>query len=80
MMKIKYYTKYACPLCDEGLSILRHFPEIDINIVDVEEDVEKYQAYMLRIPVISFDEGKKELGWPFDENDIEEIVSSFRHN
>ncbi len=74
-MKIDYYTKYACPLCDEGLSILRYFPEIEINIIDVEEDVEKFQSYLLRIPVISYDDGEKELGWPFTYEDIREIVS-----
>ncbi len=77
-MQINYYTKYGCSLCDEGLSILRRFPEIDVNIVDVEDDVEKYHSYLLRIPVISYDNGEKELGWPFDENDIETIVSGFK--
>jgi hypothetical protein len=77
-MKIDYYTKYGCPLCDEGLSILRHFPEIDINIIDVEEDVAKYQSYLLRIPVISYDDGSKELGWPFAEEDIRKIVLSVK--
>jgi len=75
-MRIDYYTKYGCSLCDEGLLILRSFPEIDVNIIDVEEDVEKYQSYLLRIPVISYDNGGKELGWPFDERDVEKIVSS----
>lgn len=75
-MKVDYYTKYGCHLCDEGLSILRHFPEIEINIIDVEEDMTKYQSYLLRIPVISFDDGEKELGWPFAEEDIRGIVSS----
>lgn len=77
-MKVDYYTKYGCHLCDEGLSILRHFPEIDINFIDVEEDVAKYQSYLLRIPVISFEEGEKELGWPFDRDDISKIVSSVK--
>ncbi len=77
-MKVDYYTKYGCPLCDDGLSILRRFPEIDVNIVDVEEDVEKYHSYLLRIPVISYAGGEKELGWPFDEKDIKRIVSSFK--
>ena len=74
-MKINYYTKYSCPLCDEGLAIIRRFPEIEVVIVDIEEDIEKYQSYLLRIPVISYDNGKKELGWPFDEEDIGGIVS-----
>ncbi|MCK5360795.1 MAG: glutaredoxin family protein [Gammaproteobacteria bacterium] len=74
MIKVDYYTKYDCSLCDEGVSILRKFPDIDVNIIDVEDDIEKYQSYLLRIPVISYDNGKIELGWPFGEKDIQEIV------
>jgi hypothetical protein len=77
-MQIDYYTKYGCSLCDEGLSILRRFPEIDIRIVDVEEDIEKYHSYLLRIPVITYDNGNKEIAWPFDEEDIGKIVSSVK--
>jgi hypothetical protein len=44
----------------------------------VEDDIEKYHSYLLRIPVISYDDGAKELGWPFDESDIQKIVSGFR--
>lgn len=77
-MKINYYTKYGCSLCDEGLSILRQFPEIEVNIVDVEEDVVKFEPYLLRIPVISYNDGEKELGWPFDEDDIRGVVLSLQ--
>lgn len=77
-MQINYYTKYGCCLCDEGMAILCEFPEIDVNIIDVEDDLEKYQSYLLRIPVISYDNGAKELGWPFDETDIEKILSSVK--
>ena len=77
-MQIDYYTKYGCSLCDEGLSILRRFPEIDLRIVDVEEDIEKYHSYLLRIPVITYDNGNKEIAWPFDEEDIGKIVSSVK--
>lgn len=75
-MQIDYYTKYGCSLCDEGLSILRGFPEIDVRIVDVEEDIEKYHDYLLRIPVISYDNGNKELAWPFSHDDIRGILLS----
>ena len=75
-MQVNYYTKYGCSLCDEGLSILRGFPEIDIRIVDIEADIEKYRNYMLRIPVISYDDGNKELAWPFTDEDIRGILSS----
>lgn len=72
-MRINYYTKYGCTLCDEGLSILRSFADIEVNIVDVEEDVEKYHKYLLRIPVISYKNGTKELAWPFDKDDLARI-------
>jgi hypothetical protein len=75
-MQIDYYTKYGCSLCDEGLSILRGFAEIDVRIVDVEEDIEKYHDYLLRIPVISYDNGDKELAWPFNYEDIRRILLS----
>lgn len=79
MIKVDYYTKYGCSLCDEGLLILRSFPEIDVNIIDVEDDIEKYHSYLLRIPVISYDDGEKELGWPFGEKEIKEIVLSIKY-
>jgi hypothetical protein len=75
-MHVNYYTKYGCSLCDEGLAILRKFSEIKVNIVDVEDDTEKYHSYLLRIPVISYDDGKKELSWPFGENDVQKLISS----
>ena len=75
-MTIDYYTKYSCPLCDEGLSMLRSYTDIEVNIVDVEEDVEKYHDYLLRIPVISYENGTKELSWPFDEDDLAKIFSA----
>mgnify|MGYP001580410387 FL=1 len=74
-MKVNYYTKYGCCLCDEGLALLRKFTNIDIRIIDVENDVDKYGSYLNRIPVISADNGKKELAWPFDEEDIRKLLS-----
>lgn len=73
-MKVTYYTKYGCCLCDEGLSLLRRFTDIDIRIIDVESDVDKFESYLLRIPVISCRDGKKELAWPFDEEDIRKLL------
>lgn len=74
-MKVNYYTKYGCCLCDEGLALLRRFADIDIRIIDVENDVDKYEPYLHRIPVISAENGKQELAWPFDEEDIRKLVA-----
>ena len=55
--------------------MLRSFSDIVVNIVDVEQDVEKYHDYLLRIPVISYDNGTKEIAWPFDRDDLAKIFS-----
>lgn len=78
-MLINYYTKYGCALCDTGLSMLRNFTDIEINIVDVEENVERYHDYLLRIPVITYDNGAKELAWPFNEDDLAKMASDVKN-
>jgi hypothetical protein len=75
-VKINYYTKYGCHLCDEGLSILRNFPKLEITIIDIEENEEKFKPYLLRIPVISSEDGNTELGWPFTHEDVAEVFFS----
>ena len=74
-MKVNYYTKYGCCLCEECLALLRRFADIDIRIIDVDNDVDKYEPYRHRIPVISAENGKQELAWPFDEEDIRKLVA-----
>jgi hypothetical protein len=56
--------------------MLRRYSDIEVNIVDVEQDVEKYHDYLLRIPVISYENGTKELAWPFDRDDLAKIFSA----
>ena len=73
-MKVIYYTKYGCSLCDEGLHLLRNFPALDIRIVDVEDDLVKYQSYLTRIPVITTEDGSKELSWPFTAEEIRKFI------
>ena len=40
MMEVKFYSKKDCPLCTEGLHVLRIVQEdvpFSINIIDIEE-------------------------------------------
>lgn len=55
MMEVKFYSKHDCPLCTEGLHVLKIVQEdvpFSINIVDIEEDDEAHERYMLMIPVV----------------------------
>lgn len=69
-MKVVYYTKYGCSLCDEGLELLRQFADLEITIIDVEDDIIEYQSYLTRIPVLAREDGSGELSWPFTAEDI----------
>jgi len=73
-MKVRYYTKVGCPLCDEGLAILCTFSGLDIEHIDIEEDEQVYGNYAWKIPVIARTDNASELGWPFDSKDVEAFL------
>ncbi|MBU9722225.1 glutaredoxin family protein [Bacillus alkalicola] len=59
-MKLYFYTKEGCPLCDKGLEILKMFKE-DFSIEIVERDIYTNDAwleeYQIRIPVVEDEKG-----------------------
>lgn len=57
-MKVKFYSRPNCSLCHEGLSVLKLVQEdvhFEIDIVNIEEDDEIHEKYMLMIPVVEKD-------------------------
>lgn len=57
MKKVQYYSRKNCSLCDEGLLILKLIQEdveMDIQIIDIEQDDELHEKYMLMIPVVVY--------------------------
>lgn len=57
-MKIYFYSKPDCPLCDEGLSVLKLVQEdveFDFEIINIEDDDKIHEKYMLMIPVVERD-------------------------
>lgn len=73
-MKVRYYTKDGCPLCDEGLAILCTFSGLDIEHIDIEMDEKAFDEYAWRIPVIVRADNNLELGWPFNNTDVEDFL------
>jgi hypothetical protein len=60
-MKIFFYTKENCSLCDEALEkvhMLREEKELEVEIRDIHENEEWLQEYHLRIPVITDADGQ----------------------
>ncbi len=54
-MEVKFYSKPYCELCTEGLMLLKIVLEdvpLSLNIINIEEDDEAHERYMLMIPVV----------------------------
>ncbi len=52
MRKITFYTRSECHLCHEAkAAIMRHFPDLIIDEVDVDRDPELKRLYGEEVPV-----------------------------
>ena len=54
-MEVKFYSKPNCELCTEGLTLLNIVLEdvpFSLNMINIEEDDEAHERYMLMIPVV----------------------------
>lgn len=57
-MIVKFFSRANCPLCVEGLQTLKLVQEdlpFDIDIVDIEQDDDIHEKYMLMITVVEKD-------------------------
>ncbi|MEG0259491.1 MAG: glutaredoxin family protein [Lysinibacillus sp.] len=54
-MDVKFYSRPNCDLCEEGLRILKLVQEdsvFTIEIINIEDNDELHEKYMLMIPVV----------------------------
>lgn len=57
-MRVIFYSRPNCSLCQEGLQLLKLVQEdcdFEINIVNIEEEDVLHEKYMLMIPVVELD-------------------------
>lgn len=57
-MKVRFFGRPNCCLCEEGLSILKLVQEeanFEMEVINIEEDDEIHEKYMLMIPVVERD-------------------------
>ena len=75
---LNLYSTTNCHLCEQAeSSLLRIQPNHDFNykIIEITEDVECYEKYQLKIPVLKRMDTGEEIIWPFDEKDIKLLLS-----
>lgn len=54
-MKVIFYTKEKCPLCDKGLLVLEEIKKeipLEITSVDIYQDDHLLEKYQIMIPVV----------------------------
>lgn len=57
-MKIKFYTKENCPLCDKGMLVLMKINKdmpFTIESIDIYKDEVLLEKYQIMIPVVEVD-------------------------
>jgi len=63
-----------CPLCKKAKDKLNSIEDLFFEEVDIYKTREYHEKYWDKIPVLLYDD--KELFWPFDENQIVNLLSS----
>jgi hypothetical protein len=71
MINFILFGTSGCHLCDEAEFILAEFKHLGIETVDIAEHEEWQEKYAIRIPVLYHPETKRELGWPFSQQQVQ---------
>jgi hypothetical protein len=84
MMRLLLFGTYGCHLCEQAREIIQdclsdRFDQW-VEPIDIAE-IEQWQAqFAIRIPVLYHPESQKELGWPFDQTQVEEFIIELSHD
>jgi len=74
--RLIFYTTVGCHLCEHAALVLQEFaaqsaaPQFEIDEVDISTDENLVELYGIRIPVVKNSASEKEVGWPFDAEDL----------
>ena len=72
-LPILYHTD-GCHLCEQAMALLTQC-QVDYQLVDIVFDQKLVDAFGIRIPVLENEQGQH-LDWPFDQQQIQQFLSS----
>jgi glutaredoxin len=78
MMELVLYTTEGCHLCEDAHELLLSVADrqpLQLQLQEIGDDDELVARYGIRIPVVLFPDGS-ELGWPFTEEQLEQVILS----
>jgi hypothetical protein len=78
MMELVLYTTEGCHLCEDAHELLLSVADrqpLQLQLQEIGDDDDLVARYGIRIPVVLFPDGS-ELGWPFTEEQLEQVILS----
>ncbi len=79
MKTLFLYTTLGCHLCEKAKALawpLLQYHGYRLQEIEIADDNFLLEEYALRIPVMRIEHGTTELGWPFDQQALEEYLQS----
>lgn len=71
--QLLFYTTVGCHLCEEAARMLPHVEQqfgVSVRVIDIASDEALVERYGVRIPVLLNPANDRELGWPFQYQDL----------
>lgn len=76
MIELVLFGTLGCHLCEEAEVVLAGCEQIKIETIDIAEQEQWLEKYAIRIPVLYHAETKKELGWPFSQQQVQIFIDT----
>ncbi|MGZ5585466.1 MAG: glutaredoxin family protein [Methylobacter sp.] len=73
-MRLMLFGTSGCHLCEQAEVIVNARVPDGVEYVDIAEQEQWQEQYAIRIPVLYDSETKQELGWPFDQADVDGFI------
>ncbi len=73
-MRLMLFGTSGCHLCEQAEILINQCVAGDVESVDIAEQEQWQEQYAVRIPVLYHPETKQELGWPFDQTEVEAFI------
>jgi saccharopine dehydrogenase-like NADP-dependent oxidoreductase len=74
-MRLMLFGTSGCHLCEQAEVIVTACVPDGVEYVDIAEQEQWQEQYAIRIPVLYDPVTKQELGWPFDQAEVEAFIA-----
>ena len=73
----------GCHLCDDAEIIIAEALDkckarVEVEKIDIAEQQQWQEQYAVRIPVLYHPESRSELGWPFNQDTLNEFLNELQ--